>query len=50
MLEQFQTQLKEAEVATVGSMDDLDSAISFGDHTQVDNPDVGQARGDHQAR
>jgi hypothetical protein len=30
-------------------MNDLDPAILFGNHTQVDNPDVSQASGNEQA-
>jgi hypothetical protein len=49
MLQQIQSQLKEAQVATIGSVDDLDPSVSFGDDAQVDDPDVRQASSDHQS-
>jgi hypothetical protein len=49
MLQQIQSQLKEAQVATICSVNDLDPAVSFGNDAQVDDPDVGQAGSDHQS-
>ena len=49
MLQQIQAQLKEAQVATIGSVNDLDPTVSFGHYAQVDDPDVGQAGSNHQS-
>ena len=49
MLQQIQSQLKETQVAAVGSVNDLDPAVSFGNYAQVDDPDVSQAGSDHQS-
>ena len=49
MLQQIEPQLKEAQVATIGSVNDLDPAVSFGNYTQVDDPNIGQAGSDHQS-
>ena len=49
MIEQTQAELKEAQVTTVSAMNDLDPIISFSNHTQIDDPDVGQTSSDQQA-
>jgi hypothetical protein len=49
VIEQNQAKLEETQVTTVRAMNDLDPAISLGNRTQVDDPDVGQASRDHQA-
>ena len=48
MFQQVQAKLEEAQITAVRAMDNLDPAIPLGDHTQVDDPDVGQASRDHQ--
>ena len=50
MFQQIQSQLKEAQVAAIRSVNDLDPAVSFGNDAQVDDPDVRQAGSDHQSR
>jgi hypothetical protein len=49
VFEQVQAQVKEAQVTPVSAMDDRDPSVLLGDDAQVDDPDVGQARCDHQA-
>ena len=49
MLQQIQSQLKEAQVASISAVNDFDPAVSFGNYTQVDDPNVSQAGSDHQS-
>ena len=48
MVEQAQAKLEEAQVTAISAVNDLDPIISFGNHTQEDDPDVGQASSDQQ--
>jgi hypothetical protein len=50
VIEQIQAKAKKTQVTSVGAMDDLDPAIPFGNHTQIHDPDIGQAGCDHQTR
>jgi len=43
MLVQDQAKLEETQVTPIGSMNGLDPAMLLGYHTQIDDPDVGQA-------
>ena len=49
MLEQVQAQLEKAQITPVGSVDDFDPVISFGEHSQVNDPDISQACCDHES-
>ena len=48
MLQQVQAQLEKAQVTAVRSVDDFDPVVSFGQRTQMNDPDVSQASGDHE--
>ena len=49
MLKQAQTQLKEAQIAPLGAMNQFAPLVSPSQHAQIDNPDVRQTRRNHQA-
>jgi hypothetical protein len=48
--QQAQPQAKEAQVAPIPSMQLLEPAVTQGTHAEIDQPQIGQARGDQQAR
>jgi hypothetical protein len=49
MIEQVQAKLEKTQVTAIRAMDDLDPIIPLSNDTQVNDPDISQASGDHQA-
>ena len=45
---QVQAEWEQAQVTAIGAVYDLDPVVVLGNHAQVDDPDVGQASGNHQ--
>ena len=49
MIEQPQTKLEKAEIASVGAMDDPVPSMLHGVRSEIDDPAVGETSGDHQS-
>jgi hypothetical protein len=50
MLEQEETELQQAQVKAISATDDLVPSVLYRQGTQIDDPDILQARRNHQAR
>ena len=50
MIEQSQTELEKAEIASVGAVDDLVPPRVHSVRPEIDDPEVGKTSSDHQSR